>query len=163
MRLFTALWPSEEAAAALAEVIGSAPEGWRASERSGWHITLAFHGEADAEARAAALDAAATGLPAPRLRLAGAGAFPRHLWADVEAEPRSALLALVTAAGGDAERIVPHLTLLVRRSSTARLDAVPPWRDHVGPWWAPPEVTLVASEPAGYRVIHRVPLVVDVG
>ncbi|WP_232662506.1 2'-5' RNA ligase family protein [Pseudonocardia sp. TRM90224] len=159
MRLFTALWPSDEAAAALAEVVGPAPDGWRATDPAGWHITLAFHGEADAAEHAAALDSRAAGLPAPRLRLAGAGAFPRHRWAAVEADPTAAFVELVAAAGGDNERIVAHLTLLIRRSPTARLDLAPPWQDHVGPWWTPPEVTLVASEPAGYRVVHRVPLV----
>jgi len=179
VRLFTALWPPAPAVAALAAQTAQAPpggspagtgssavpRGWQAVAPAAWHITLAFHGEADPGVLARRLDAAARGAPAPRLRLRGAGAAPGVRWVGVQAEPEEELTALVEAAGGDVVRFVPHVTVIRMRRRPgpgADLDPHLPWSDHRGPWWHPPEVLLVSSEPARggarYRVVHRVQL-----
>jgi 2'-5' RNA ligase len=167
MRLFTALWPPAEAVAALLAATAPAaePPGWRAVDPASWHLTLAFHGEADAGVLARRLDSAAGGAPAPRLRIAGAGAFPGVRWAGVETDAPEELARLVTAAGGDQAAFVPHLTVLRRRRRPgpgAHADPPARWASHRGPWWRPGEVLLVASEPARggsrYRPVHRVPL-----
>jgi 2'-5' RNA ligase len=159
MRLFTALWPPPQAIDALAAEVGEeVPGGWRRTDVGTWHVTLAFHGDADPAASARRLDDAARGLVVPRLRLAGAGAFDGVRWAGVEVD--GSLADLVTAAGGDPDGFVAHVTVL-RRRTRSLADPVTPWSGHVGPWWRPGEVLLVASEPGRggvrYRVVHRVP------
>ncbi len=161
MRLFTALWPPADVVEALEAHVGSPPPGWRLMDPSTWHVTLAFHGEADPGVLAGRLDAAVRGAAVPRLRLAGAGAFDGVRWAGVE--PAGSLGGLVTAVGGDVERFVAHLTVLRARPEPGPVSDVPtPWSGHVGPWWRPSEVVLVASEPARvggrFRVVHRVPV-----
>jgi 2'-5' RNA ligase len=96
MRLFSALWPPAEAVAALAAVTAPAgsPSGWQAVDPATWHLTLAFHGEADPGVFARRLDRAVGGVPGPRLRIAGAGAFPGVWWAGVEADVSGRLAAL---------------------------------------------------------------------
>jgi RNA 2',3'-cyclic 3'-phosphodiesterase len=166
VRLFTALWPTDEAVAALSDAVGAAePPGWRAVDPAGWHLTLVFHGEADPGVLARRLDRAARGAPAPRLRTAGAGAFDGVRWAGVQAEPGEALTGLVDLAGGRAEEFVAHVTVLRRRRRPgpgAVADPPLPWAEHRGPWWRPADLLLVSSEPARggsrYRVVHRVPL-----
>lgn len=174
MRLFTALWPADDAVSALVVALlegGApgdgipAPRGWTAVDPSTWHVTLAFHGEADPGVLARRLDEQAHGRTAPVLRLAGAGAFPDVRWVGVEIDPPEGLAGLLAAAGGNPARFVPHVTLLRRRArpgSDAEPDPPAPWSGHRGPGWTPHEVLLVASEPdrggARYRVVHRVPL-----
>lgn len=158
MRLFTAIVPPPAAVTGLVDA--PVPAGWRRVDPETWHVTLAFHGDADPAVHVAALDAA-RGLRAPRLRIEGAGAFPGVAWAAVAADPPAALLALVTAVGGDADAFVPHLTVLRRRGR--RLPgppgSVPPV---VGPWWRADEVLLMASTRAAagphYEVVHRISL-----
>ena len=169
VRLFTALWVPPAASAALRGITSAdpVPLGWRAVDPETWHLTLAFHGEAEAERLASALHAAALGAPAPRLRLQGAGNFRGVQWVGVQAEPADRLRALVEAAGGDPAEFVPHVTLLRRRGRSRQPppDRLP-WADHHGPWWHPADVLLVRSEPGGspgrggsrYRIVHRVPL-----
>ena len=165
MRLFTALWVPPAAAAALGAVAtpDAVPAGWRAVDPETWHLTLAFHGEADPERLAPALHAGAHGAPAPRLRLSGAGSFRGVHWVGVQAEPADRLRALVEAAGGDPDEFVPHVTLLRRRGrGRAPGPDRPPWADHRGPWWRPATVLLVRSELGRdgprYSVMHQVPL-----
>jgi RNA 2',3'-cyclic 3'-phosphodiesterase len=101
--------------------------GARLTAPGGWHLTLAFLGQvrpelADAVVRVG--EAAAAGVPAARLRLEGAGAFPggrraRVLWAgiggdtDVLVRLAASLAAECKAAGLRFEErpLVPHLTL----------------------------------------------------
>jgi 2'-5' RNA ligase len=170
VRLFTALWLAEEAVAALraAAQPDRPPPGWRAVDPQSWHLTLAFHGEADPGVLARRLDRAARDAPAPRLRTRHAGAFAGVRWAGVEADPPARLAGLVELAGGRPEEFVAHVTVLRRRQRPGR-DADPepalPWTDHHGPWWQPADLLLVSSEPGRgeprYRVVHRVPLAVD--
>jgi 2'-5' RNA ligase len=168
VRLFTALWPSAEAATALAADLPDAeavPRGWRVLGPDTLHLTLAFHGEADPGVLARRLERAANSSPAPRLRISGAGAFPGVRWAGVQADRPEPLVGLFRAAGGEPSRFVPHITVLrLRRRPGADADPDPPvpWAAHRGPWWYPADVLLVSSEPARggsrYRVVHRVPL-----
>lgn len=168
MRLFTALWPPDDAVAALmADLPGGLeePPGWRVAAASTWHITLAFHGEADPGVHARGLEAAAHGRAAPRLRLAGAGRFRGVRWAGVDVDPAGGLAELVEATGGAPEGFAPHITILrLRRRPGPGADTDPPtpWSAHRGEWWRPHEVLLMASEPARggsrYHVMHRVPL-----
>jgi 2'-5' RNA ligase len=167
VRLFTALWLADDAVAALRAVADpdAGPAGWRAVDPGSWHITLAFHGEADPGVLARRLDRAARDAAAPRVRVGGSGAFDGVRWAGVEAEPGERLAGLVAAAGGAVDRFVAHVTVLRRRARPgpgADPDPPAPWAEHRGPWWTPPEVLLVSSEPGRsgprYRVVHRVPL-----
>jgi len=169
-RLFTALWPARPVLSALARELdadpGWPPEGWRATPLARWHVTLAFHGEAEPGVRARQLEARAAALPAPWLRLAGAVSFPQGV-AAVGVVPAggadaAALAELVVAAGGDPAGYRAHLTLA---RTSRRRDAPPatgPLGSYVGPWWCPGEVCLARSEltTAGprYTVLHRVPL-----
>lgn len=165
MRLFTALWLPPDAVAALAaELPAGPPPGWRAVDPQTWHLTLAFHGEADPGVLARRLEHSVRGTPGPRLRLAGAGAFEPVRWAGVETGD-DRLPALVEAAGGDVARFVPHVTVWrvrPRPGPAAEPDPQPTWGGHRGPWWTASEVLLVAGEPARrgtrFRVVHRVPL-----
>jgi 2'-5' RNA ligase len=168
VRLFTALWPPDDAVAALAADLPGglhAPPGWRAAAPSTWHLTLAFHGQADPGIHARALESAVRGLVAPRLRLAGAGRFRGVRWAGVDVDPDGGLGDLVAAAGGDRDGFSPHITILrlrIRPGPGADTDPPTPWSGHRGAWWRPAEVLLMASEPARggsrYHVMHRVPL-----
>ena len=170
MRLFAALWLPDDAVEALRGAGGAAepPPGWRAVDPATWHVTLVFYGEADPGVLARRLDRAALGLPAPRLRTAGAGAFDGVRWAGVRAEPTADLHALVEVAGGRREGFVPHVTVLRRRARpgpAAVADPPVPWAAHEGPWWSAADLLLVSSEAARggsrYRVVHRVPLGAD--
>ena len=168
-RLFTALWPPAEALSALAgelaEDVDWPPRGWRPIPTARWHVTLRFHGEAEPGVLARRLEARASGLAAPWLRLAGAVSLPRvasvavHPCAESDA---AALAQLVRAAGGDPTDFGAHLAV----ARTARRDDAPPpagpLARYRGPRWRPPEVCLVRSQPMSsgtrYTVLHRVPL-----
>jgi RNA 2',3'-cyclic 3'-phosphodiesterase len=169
VRLFTALWPAPEAVAALAAdtMPAGAPPGWRVPAPASWHVTLAFHGDADPGVLARRLERTARAAMAPRLRIAGAGAFEGVRWAGVEVADADAerLARLVMLAGGDPSAFVPHVSVLRLRSRPgpgAEPDPQATWGAHRGPWWRPQEVLLVVSEPARggsrYRPVHRVRL-----
>ena len=167
MRLFTALWPPPDAVAALADGTAGVgePRGWRVVAPPAWHVTLAFHGEADPGVLARRLERSARGARAPRLRIAGAGAFPGVRWAGVHCDAPELLARLVVVVGGEPAAVVPHVSVLRRRARPgphAAAEPPAPWAGHLGPWWQPAEVLLVASEPARsgrrYRPVHRVAL-----
>ena len=121
MRLFTALWPSSEAVAALDSELVSAsldwpPEGWRRIPPPRWHLMLCFHGDdADPGIEARRLEAALAGRPAPLLRLAGAGFLPRLGYAVVTAAGPADLVALGDLVAGAGA--VPDGAALRRRGS----------------------------------------------
>jgi RNA 2',3'-cyclic 3'-phosphodiesterase len=176
-RLFSAIAPP---AAALAELAGpvraaaaAAPGGLRWSPAERWHVTLGFYGDDDDESgRAGWLRARVTGLPAPRLRLAGAGTFDGVLWAGVRTAHAARLAELAEAAGasiaagGNGREFTPHLTLARwprgRLGRGERAALVNSLADLAGTEFTPREVLLVRSEtgPAGprYTTIDRVPL-----
>lgn len=169
MRLFTALWPPPAAVDALATELASAPPwhpdgAWRPVDPGSWHLTLCFHGDDDPDARAAALDAAFAGVPAPRLRIAGTGTFPGVVWAGVE--PGGVLDDLAARAGADPSSFRAHLTLARRRpADRPRPDALTGAGGvRPGPWWTADEVLLVRSDPGPrYTPVHRVRLTVPSG
>jgi RNA 2',3'-cyclic 3'-phosphodiesterase len=173
-RLFSALVPPPEAAAHLARALAALPEAGRPTPRDRWHVTLGFYGDDDDEdTRSAWLREALTGLPAPRLRLAGGGTFPGVAWVGVlaatEADER-AFADLAAAARADppgAHPFRPHLTVARWRPSRGRDEPgsralVGLLDGYTGPWFTPAEVLLERSgfpsgEPA-YTTVTAVPL-----
>ncbi|RRO16131.1 RNA 2',3'-cyclic phosphodiesterase [Saccharopolyspora rhizosphaerae] len=180
MRLFTALWPSEEAVAHLAGTIAAldparvteATSGLRkfrfaAAER--WHLTLRFHGDdADPQRVADRLDrrAARVSGDAPRLRLSGSGTFRGVLWVGVEPATdgdRRALGGLVRAADGDPGGFRAHLTVARWASGRAdRRSVAGLLTGYSGPWWTVGEIAVMRSDQGegvpAYRAVHRVPV-----
>ncbi|WP_242187447.1 RNA 2',3'-cyclic phosphodiesterase [Saccharopolyspora soli] len=181
MRLFTALWPSEEAVRHLAstvdrldpELVTEATAGlrkFRFTTPQHWHLTLCFHGDdADQqhvtdrlERRVARL--LATDPAPPRLRLAGAGTFRGVLWIGVEAATDTddtTLRALVRAAGGDPRDYRAHLTIARWAAGRADRELLPGlFAGYAGPWWQSRELTVVCSDlregARVYRTVHRV-------
>lgn len=173
-RLFSALVPPPEAVGHLARALAALPEAGRPTPRDLWHVTLGFYGDDDDEdTRAAWLRAAVTGLPAPRLRLAGGGTFPGVAWvgvrADTEADRRAfAGLAEAARAGlPDPRPFRPHLTVARWRCSRGRDEPggralVGLLDGYAGPGFTPAEVLLRRSGfPAGertYTTVAAVPL-----
>lgn len=182
MRLFTAVWPSDDSRRHLAAAVDAARRAaefdeaaaslrrfrWVPSER--WHLTLRFHGDdADPDDVGRRLADRVASLPrgdrAPRLRLAGAGVFRTTLWVGAEpaGEQDAAMLrSLVGAAGGDPDSYVAHLTVARWGSGRPRAAALTePLRGYVGPWWPVRDLAVVSSErTAGqpvYRTLSRVP------
>jgi RNA 2',3'-cyclic 3'-phosphodiesterase len=111
MRLFVAIEPPAsvltELAAAIEPLQAAAPE-LRWTNRTAWHLTLAFLGDVDEAVLpelTARLERAARRHPPQLLAIEGAGAFPspiraRVLWAGIRADNRAlASLAASVAAG----------------------------------------------------------------
>lgn len=151
---------------------GSSAPGWRWTRPDGWHVTLAFLGEVEADlaaeaARAGAAAAAGTG--AIELRLGGLGRFGRGvLHVAVEDRPAGAVADLgarvqdaLAAAGVPVQQraVRPHLTL-ARARRRAR-PAVPDLEPPAGSWVVD-EARLYASHlgagGATYEVVERLPL-----
>lgn len=168
-RLFTALLPSAEALADLAERITALRSElpwlrWSSPEQ--WHITLGFFGdEDDPRRRTRWLLRRSSGLPAPAMALDGYGTFPGVLWVGARAvstDDERTLNRVARAAGAGRRGFHPHLT--VARWKTGR-DRPPgePLGDYTGPEFTTPEIVLICSElgAAGpkYSVVERVPLV----
>ena len=132
MRLFVAIVPPAgvlaELAAAVEPLQTAAPE-LRWTNRSAWHLTLAFLGNVDEgvlPALTTRLERAARRHPAQSLAIEGGGAFPsparaRVVWAGIRADkPALAALAASVAAGArragaapadEGRKYSPHLTL----------------------------------------------------
>jgi|GEM_PF-2514095 len=173
MRLFSALWLPEAAGAHAADALRriDLPAGVRPVPAEKWHLTLAFYGDdASLPERVAQLDDRLAGLPAPALRLAGAGAFAGVLWIGVRpvaGADRDALEVLAAAAGAR-RPYRPHVTIARWRPGTQGRPGTR-WRPgelaerfagYRGPRWVPASVSLVRSEPgAGYTTVHGVPLI----
>ncbi len=172
-RLFVGLAPDEhtveELHAAAARVLD--PARWRLYGARDIHLTLCFLGEVErtqAEPLVRALAESCSHLVAPKLEIAGLGAFPdaaqpRVVWAGVRASEAGleALHAIERAVTGAVERVglphaargefVPHLTL-ARPRGRANLDSGSGALG--GGWpWRPTEVILFESvggfEPVG--------------
>ena len=169
MRLFSAIWPPERAVAHLNKAFTSValPPTLRPTPSHRWHLTLCFYGNGgDPAERAAYLDEHLANLPAPRLRLAGAGTFPGVLWVGVRpvtASDRDVLRRLAVASGAG-RRFQAHVTI-----ARWRLDLpspVPGMEEQLagyrGPVWVPDEVTLVRSDQGHggptYTTVHTVAL-----
>jgi len=165
MRLFSALWPSERAVAHLDAAFREVglPAGVKRTPAYKWHLTLCFYGnDAVVEERAAFLDERLAGLPAPTLRLSGAGTFAGVLWVGVRpaaAADREALRALAAATGAG-RKFRPHVTVARWRLDQPGRSMAGQLAGYRGPTWRPPGVTLVQSVPgADYATVHRVPLI----
>ncbi len=93
MRLFTALWVPPAAAAALRAVTtpDAVPAGWRAVDPETWHLTLAFHGEAEPEQLAPALQPRRTARRRPGCGCPAPAASAACSWVGVQAEPADRL------------------------------------------------------------------------
>lgn len=187
MRLFTALWPSQEAVRHLAATVetlrstypqqlAQATEGLRKfrfipPER--WHLTLCFHGD-DADfdrlgdrlaRRVERVSRTQPEFGPPRLRMAGGGVFRGVLWVGVqpkEDEDAAVLSTVADMAGTDARSFRAHVTLA--RWAAGRAGRALPglFEEYEGPWWSAREASVVCSEqqsgaPA-YRTIRRVGL-----
>lgn len=163
MRLFSAIWPSEQAVRHLESELGSVvlPAGVRRVPAAKWHLTLAFYGDdADQDERAAVLDQRLTGLPAPALRLAGSGTFAGVLW--IGARPLAAAdadaLAAIAAAAGAGERFRPHVTVARWHGRRRAAELAQPLAGYLGPAWTATEVGLIRSAGGNYVRAHGVPL-----
>lgn len=186
MRLFAAVTPPSAAVEHLDSFLEvrreAAPLRWVPAE--GWHLTLAFMGEADPwrlDELGERLERAAGRRTRFELALAGGGAFPnvaraKVLWAglDLTSEAHTELTRLATGARAaatksgievDGQRFRPHLTLarLGHPGEVSRwvrlLDA------YRGPAWTVETLTLVESHlgegPRGrprYEVLGEYPL-----
>ncbi|MFR9673639.1 RNA 2',3'-cyclic phosphodiesterase [Streptomyces sp. TR06-5] len=167
MRLFAALLPPDAALGALAETVASLrvrpdADGLRWTAVGGWHITLAFYGEADEEHTLPGLRerlsrSAARSRPLD-LRVAGAGRFGRRaLWAGVEGD-REALRQLARSAAAAGRRsglteeegrsFHAHLTVARARGRGGAVD-LRPYADRLaavrGEPWTATELVLVRS------------------
>ncbi|WP_409463822.1 RNA 2',3'-cyclic phosphodiesterase [Amycolatopsis sp. GA6-003] len=111
MRLFSALRPPADVAAEIAAALGARDRLLRWSDPVGWHITLAFYGEADPAGCGAFLDRALAGRKSVDVRLAGSGTFPGVLWLGVAGEDLADLAAAATLGPGEDRPYRPHLTL----------------------------------------------------
>lgn len=145
-------------------------------EPDSWHITLGFYGNREhADRRGAWLRRRATGLVAPRIRLASAGGFPGVLWIGVDSANRAAEHAMYAVAAaakpddGDEVEFRPHVTVARWRRGPDRNPlaerAALALGDYVGPWWIPRELVLFSSQPkaegAVYSAVERIPLKVS--
>ena len=178
-RLFSAVELPEFVAADLEarlDKVRSDAEVLRWVDPSSWHITLGFYGNREhADRRGAWLRRRATGLAAPRIRLASAGHFPGVLWIGVDSASRAAehamhaVAAAAKADEGDEDAFRPHVTVARWRRGPDRNAhgerAQLALGDYVGPWWIPRELVLFSSQlkPDGtvYSAVERVPLKVS--
>jgi 2'-5' RNA ligase len=180
VRLFVAVFPSDEARADLKRRLASAT---RAGDRRSrdtvrltpadrWHITLRFLGEV-ADERQADVERALDGAAAREtfaLRLAGGGRFGKGsstaLWAGVDgdlaalADLHAGVRDALNAGGltGDDRPLTPHLTVAYARDNGVLRTLV----DYVGPQWTVDEFVLVRSRYAdgggGYQNLRSWPL-----
>ncbi len=166
-RLFFALWPDREAAAALGALgreVAKAAAG-RAVPAANLHLTLVFLGEVQAS-RIAALHRAADRVDGRPFRLAldqvGSFAPTGVAWAGC-GEPPPELLALQAALqdelavegfAPEARRFSPHLTLARRTGAPVAAGSITPVS------WLVSEWTLVESarDRGGYATLARWPL-----
>ncbi|HEX2849213.1 MAG TPA: RNA 2',3'-cyclic phosphodiesterase [Acidimicrobiales bacterium] len=173
MRLFVAVWPSEEIVARIAALPRPAAPGLRWTTRDQWHVTLRFLGDAELAPVVAALQAAT--LPPTRPVTAGPAVDrfgPRVLVLPVSGlDPLAAATVAATAGLGshppDERPFAGHVTLArVNTSGRRGPNRGPDLRSFAGAplggSWEVREVTVVESRlgraGARYEVRARVPL-----
>jgi 2'-5' RNA ligase len=175
MRLFVAAYPPEEVLDHLEgfiEDLAVVRAGARVTDRSLWHVTLAFLGEVDDPSvpeAARAVDRAAEVSPCPSLRVSGGGRFDTIVWAglggDVEALGRVAATVRHELRASrlryDEKKFRPHLTLARPGDrlplSTVEADVARLAR-YRGPVWTVERIVLAASyqgPPVRYEVVHE--------
>jgi 2'-5' RNA ligase len=151
MRVFVAVWPSEEIVEVVQALARPEHPDVRWTLREQWHVTLRFLGEVD---DAPALPAE---LPAAEAVL---GPATRRVNRQVLVVPVAGLDELARAVAGDDGRFTGHLTLARARgraSIPSGLAGAP-----VEGRWRVEEVTVVRSHlgrgPARYEVLERTPV-----
>ena len=182
MRLFVAIEPPAAVLDELAAATAPLQDAWpqlRWSDRSRWHITLAFLGEVDETAAGRLgprLERAAHRHAPLTLSVAGAGAFARAararvLYARIGGDRRAlAALASSAAAGcrragapppDEGRRFQPHLTLAHRRVPADLRPLVDSLSGYAGTPWQADEIRLIRSYLGArprYEVIGTWPL-----
>ena len=172
VRLFAAVDPPVEVRRQLLNALPSREDGLRYVPAEQWHLTLAFYGEVDEDrlpALRSGLERAAGRSRPVRLRLAGAGSFPRRpakarvVWVGVDGEvDELRRLADRCAGAGRRARIAmearsfrAHLTLARARvgavDATATVEAL---ASFASDWWTVDVVRLVHST-LGAQVRHE--------
>ncbi|MEU2725196.1 RNA 2',3'-cyclic phosphodiesterase [Streptomyces smyrnaeus] len=172
MRLFTALWPPQEAVQELSRAVDAleeppGAEALRWTRPEAWHFTLSFYGEVTEDQAAdlrARLVRAARRAPGPLpMRLHRAGRFgDRTLWVGLQQEEphRQALkkLAAATTAAGRRAGLLPddkhpsfHPHLTLARAKGRRTADLRPYVEQLesfqGSPWSARELLLVRSVP----------------
>ena len=172
LRLFAAVDPPPDVCAQLSDALPPADERLRYVAAAQWHLTLAFYGSV-VETKVAALHDGlerAAGRSRPmRLRLAGAGTFPRQaakarvLWIGLDGEvDELRRLADRCAGAGRRARITmearsfrPHLTVARARQAAVDLsETVDALASFTSEWWTVDVVRLVHST-LGAKVAHE--------
>jgi 2'-5' RNA ligase len=166
VRLFAAVYPSEDARTDLAATLARLPTHGRSVRPAQWHLTLAFLDDVPTgrvpEVRSA-IEQSAAEVPAFTVRLGGAGAFGRVVWVGVGGDtgPLATLAEGVRGRlrdGGfpiDTRPFRPHLTI-ARGVQTRRPDvstALAALAGYTGPPWRVRQLVLVQSTlgPGGAR------------
>ena len=176
-RAFLAAVPPPPVLDAVAGIVDAATRrGFHWTRRDQWHVTIQYFGRVDEpDALIGALAGPLAAVPAPRVQVRGAGAFPSErrasvYWLGVEDSPQlTEVHTAVIASAGDFVRprdrtaYVPHLTLARLRSAKKLTDDIGAMRDlPFGPPWTVEELTLFESETrqegAVYQEIARLPL-----
>jgi 2'-5' RNA ligase len=162
-RLFSAIIPSAEAIGHLAARDRPDLPGLRWTPPERWHVTLGFFGDDDDPRRRGNwLTRRATGLAAPRLRLAGSGMLGTVLWVGVAPDTdidRAALAKLARAGGAGRRGFRAHLTVARWRTGVPdrrRLREL--FAGYAGPWFTPAELVLMESAHSTYTPLLRLPL-----
>lgn len=172
MRLFAAVDPPPEEAAALAAALGGPAPGLRYVPSAQWHITTAFYGEVSDGVVAELterLSRAAARTPLVTLKLRGAGTFPKQavkarvLWSGLEGDidELSRLADRCAAAGRrcgltmEDRAFRPHLTLgRARKDAVDLRDVVAALSSYAGQPWTASSLRLVRST-LGSQVVHE--------
>jgi 2'-5' RNA ligase len=176
-RAFLAAVPPPPVLDAIAGLVGAdTRRGFRWTRREQWHVTIQYFGRVDdPEALVGALAGPLVAVPAARVQIQGAGAFPNPrraavYWLGVaDPAPLAAVHSAVIGAAHafvrprDLTEFVPHLTLARTKSAkklTEDVDALA--AISIGPPWTVEELTLYESETrregAVYREVARLPL-----
>ncbi|BBC34214.1 RNA 2',3'-cyclic phosphodiesterase [Streptomyces graminofaciens] len=186
MRLFAAVLPPSEAMDELGSAVGelkgiAGADRLRWTEVAGWHFTLAFYGEVDAELvpeLSARLERAAHRTEPFALAVTGGGQFGhgRALWAGADGDLRTLRLLAdrAEAAGrkagvdmGEHRRYTPHLTVARSREAFEARPYVEALHAFAGRTWTVAELVLVrsnlptsgvAGEQPRYEAVARWPL-----
>ena len=172
LRLFAAIDPPPAVCEQLSASLPARDDALRYVVSAQWHLTLAFYGsvaEAKVDALQAGLGRAALRSRPLRLRLAGAGTFPRQsakarvLWVGLDGDvDELRRLADRCAGAGRRARIAmearafrPHLTIARARQGavdvTSTVDAL---ASFTSDWWTVDVVRLVHST-LGAQVAHK--------
>ena len=167
MRLFVAVWPSEEVLDAVAALPRPDVAGLRWTTRDQWHVTLRFLGSVEEDDLADAV-AAVRSITAPAVDVElgpSVGRFGTRIL-HVPSHGLDEVAAATVAATADAgERPEPrpfrgHLTLA--RSRRGDTDLGPLAGTPISGRWHAGDITLVRSHLGGagarYEIIERVPL-----